>query len=117
MADSAIKSLHLPDQIRLETRYCAYPAPCLIDAYHTASAISNLIANSVDALMLCDREDKLITVSIDASREWINLTVSDNGGGIHKRQIKQVIMPFFSTKPTAENWGIGLPYVFRVVTA
>ncbi len=117
VADEAVKGLDIPPSIELQKRYCASPALCSIDTYHTSSAIANLISNSIDELMLSERTPKTIRLSIQASREWVCLKVRDNGGGIERRAIKQVIMPFFTTKPKLENWGIGLPYVYRVVSA
>ena len=68
MMDQALADITLPEGIRCEKRYCDFPARCVIDEYHTRSAVKNLFANAVDALQLSDRPDKKITVSVDASR-------------------------------------------------
>lgn len=117
LTDQAMDDLPLPEGIRCEKHYCAYPARCLIDEYHTRSALKNLFANSVEALQLSGAEDMRISVTVDASREWVSLSVRDNGPGIEKREIRHVMLPFVSTKSKTSNWGIGLPYVFRVVNA
>ena len=117
MMDQALADITLPEGIRCEKRYCDFPARCVIDEYHTRSAVKNLFANAVDALQLSDRPDKKITVSVDASREWVSLSVRDNGTGIDRRELRRVMLPFVSTKSKTSNWGIGLPYAFRVVSA
>jgi signal transduction histidine kinase len=71
----------------------------------------------VDALQLSGREDKVISVSVDASRAWVSLSIRDNGPGIPREELRRVMMPFVSTKSKTSNWGIGLPYAFRVINA
>ena len=117
MMDQALADTALPAGIRCEKHYCDFPARCVIDEYHTRSAVKNLFANAVDALQLSDQPDKTIAVSVDASREWVSLSVRDNGTGIDRRELRRVMLPFVSTKSKTSNWGIGLPYVFRVINA
>ena len=117
LMDEAIDSLPIPEDIICEKNYCDFPARCLIDEYHTRSALKNLFANSLDALMLMPDADKRITVTVDASREWVSLSIRDNGPGIPKAELRRVMLPFVSTKSKNANWGIGLPYVFRIVNA
>ena len=76
-----------------------------------------IFVNAVDALQLCKREDKVISVTVNASRAWVSLSIRDNGPGIPKQELRRVMMPFVSTKSKTSNWGIGLPYAFRVVNA
>ena len=71
----------------------------------------------MDALQLCKRDDKVISVTVNASRAWVSLSIRDNGPGIPKQELRRVMMPFVSTKSKTSNWGIGLPYAFRVVNA
>jgi two-component system, NtrC family, nitrogen regulation sensor histidine kinase NtrY len=65
----------------------------------------NLVKNSVEALR--NREDPEIELScyIDA-RDHICLSVRDNGEGIPADKLKQVFVPFFTTR--MEGSGIGL---------
>ncbi len=117
VADHALSELALPEDIILEKAYCDYPAQCLIDEYHTGSALKNLFQNAVEALALSEREPKTIRVSIEASAAWILLSVRDNGTGIARGELKHVMLPFVSSKSKNSNWGIGLPYTFRVINA
>ena len=61
--------------------------------------------------------DKVLSVSVEASKAWVSLSIRDNGPGIPKQELRRVMMPFVSTKSKTSNWGIGLPYAFRVVNA
>ena len=115
--DQALADQALPEDIHCEKRYCDYPARCVIDEYHTRSAIKNLFSNSVEALQLFGQPDKRISVIVDASSEWVSLSIHDNGPGIARQELHHVMLPFVSTKSKTTNWGIGLSYVFRIVNA
>ena len=59
----------------------------------------------------------MLSVSVEASKAWVSLSIRDNGPGIPQQELRRVMMPFVSTKSKTSNWGIGLPYAFRVVNA
>ena len=117
LVSQALDTLTLPEGIRCERHFCSEPVRCMVDEYHTRNALKNIFVNAVDALQLSGREDKVISVSVDASRAWVSLSILDNGPGIPKEELRRVMMPFVSTKAKGSNWGIGLPYAFRVVNA
>ncbi|MCB0414909.1 MAG: hypothetical protein KDD50_11280, partial [Bdellovibrionales bacterium] len=74
----------------------------------------NLLVNAKDALESCGKEEKTITVQLsdltadecpkieflDQSKQYIKLTVSDNGMGISQSILSDIFTPFFTTKPT-----------------
>ena len=117
LMDQVLDSLTLPEGIRCEKHFCSEPVRCMVDEYHTQNALKNIFVNAVDALQLSGREDKVISVSVDASRAWVSLSIRDNGPGIPREELRRVMMPFVSTKSKTSNWGIGLPYAFRVINA
>ena len=57
--------------------------------------------------LLCEkcRNERLYTL----------IEVSDNGLGMSKSQIKKIFDPFYSSKNSNYNWGMGLYYVREVV--
>lgn len=117
VTDSALKSVNIPQDIHIIKNYCSFPAMCMLDTYHTSQAIINLIMNSLDALAMSAQENKEIEITIDASLEWVYLSIRDNGTGMEKKSIKKMMMPFVSTKSKTGNWGIGLSYIYRVTNA
>ena len=117
LVSQALDTLALPEGIRCERHFCDEPVHCMVDEYHTRNALKNIFVNAVDALQLSGQEDKVITVTVNASRAWVSLSVRDNGPGIPKQDLRRVMMPFVSTKSKTSNWGIGLPYAFRVFNA
>ena len=115
VADDTIANIEIPAEVTIVKKYCGIPARCSIDPYHTRCALNNLINNSIDALMISGRLDKRIVITINLSKAWVYLSVWDNGTGITKNAMQQIMMPFVSTKSKSGNWGIGLPYAFRVI--
>ena len=65
--------------------------------------IINLIQNSIEA---CPLTDGKIFIKGHLSRDFIYITISDNGKGISKKDMKKLFTPFFTTKP--KGHGIGL---------
>ena len=43
------------------------------------------------------------------------IEVRDNGRGMTKSQLKKIFEPFYSSKNSNSNWGMGLYYVREIV--
>jgi signal transduction histidine kinase len=71
----------------------------------------NLISNSIDALT--DGGRISVTVFKDASA--VTVIFKDNGCGIDKNEIKNIFMPFFTTKEEDKGSGLGLFIVQRIL--
>jgi signal transduction histidine kinase len=115
--EAALKEITIPEHILLETIYHDNPVYCNFDMYHMTQVISNLISNALEAIHIKVGEDNRILITVDSSKEWIYLSIEDNGCGIPKKNLKKIFTPYFSTKSKQNNWGMGLSYVFRVITA
>ena len=75
------------------------------------SAILNLVNNSLEAAN--DEDSVQVVVTAELLGDKLNLTVSDNGPGVDKETMDQLLEPFFSTK--AKGTGLGLAVVQAVV--
>ncbi len=115
--ENALKETSVPEYIKLTTLYHDNPVYCNFDMYHMTQVIINLISNAVDAINIQKNEDAFILITVDSSKEWIYLSIRDSGCGIPKKHLKKVITPYYSTKSKQNNWGMGLSYVFRVITS
>ncbi|MEK3888614.1 sensor histidine kinase [Bacillus sp. FSL K6-3431] len=85
-----------------------------IDEEHFHEAIHNILKNSVEAV--AHRKGD-IWISIKEVGQWGTVTIVDNGTGIAAENVDEIFTPFFSTKPTITNWGIGLSFCHKVITA
>jgi anti-sigma regulatory factor (Ser/Thr protein kinase) len=115
--EAALGEITIPEHILLETVYHDNPVYCNFDMYHMTLVISNLISNALEALHVKEGENNHILITVDSSKEWIYLSIKDNGCGIPKKNLRKIFTPYFSTKSKQNNWGMGLSYVFRVITA
>lgn|GEM_PF-6961440 len=52
----------------------------------------------------------------DRSRRGAQIAVTDTGCGIPEKNLGKIFTPYFTTKATSSNVGLGLPLVFRVIT-
>lgn len=76
----------------------------------------NLLNNSLDALkeksVSSGRNRSVIEITTRTgkkeNREWVEISVFDNGAGIQRQDMKNVLKPFFTTKRPEEGTGLGL---------
>lgn len=85
----------------------------LVDKVLILESIINLIDNSVDAIRNVVNGFVLIKVSF--TRGYCLIEVRDNGCGIKKDIIKNLFMPFVTSKNMLHNWGFGLCFTRQVI--
>lgn len=86
-----------------------------IDEYQFTEVLINIIKNAIDALG--DKKDGRIKISIEEQGGWARIQIKDNGCGIAKENIDKVFTPFFSTKSSVTNWGVGLAFCYKIIQA
>lgn len=74
----------------------------------------NLIVNAVHAISHSGRKG-LISLQVREEQEELQLHLHDNGTGMDSSIMKQVFLPFFTTKDMGEGSGQGLPFVRKVM--
>jgi CheY-like chemotaxis protein/anti-sigma regulatory factor (Ser/Thr protein kinase) len=90
--------------------------------------ILNLVTNAIEAIKtnesgkikistknLTPDAQELYQVNTDEDIEYIALTIEDNGQGINKEEINKIFDPYFSTKKTGQNLGLGLSIVLGII--
>jgi signal transduction histidine kinase len=60
--------------------------------------------------------DPTLTVSTKKLGNKILISVIDNGNGIPEAVIEKIFQPFFTTKPTGQETGLGLSLSYDIVT-
>ncbi len=86
----------------------------LADFYPLSEALSNLMENAWEAQRANDIFDS-IKVEVRRERLWISVTITDKGGGISSKDAKRIWEPFYSTKNSSKNWGMGMYYSRKVI--
>jgi len=86
-----------------------------IDKAGVIKALLNLLENSVEAFEGIPKRKKgfFIHVTLFEGEEFIGVSISDNGHGIQKKNLRLIFEPFFTTRP--DRVGLGLPLVKRVI--
>lgn len=92
--------------------------PCglsvLADPAHLQSALTNLLINGWEATLAAGRSDPL-RLGVQEKNTFLVISVQDNGTGISKYDMKKIFEPFYSSKSSNSNWGMGLYYVRTIV--
>lgn len=81
----------------------------------------NLLLNAKDALENRSEKNKKVTISTASclvkGKEWICLSVTDNGIGISDKQIQEIFHPFITTKKEGKGTGLGLSVSLGIAQA
>lgn len=97
-------------QITVEKKY-EVEGIVLCDEIHVVETLSNLFRNAVDAM----NANGNLLIRVYQTRKNICISVTDDGKGISKANLSHVIDPFFSTKKTGLNFGLGLSYCHNIM--
>ena len=74
----------------------------------------NLLLNARDAISAAERIGKIEIVAAETDSNHVRIQIIDNGIGIPYQHRDLLFHPFFTTKPTGTNLGLGL-YTCRAV--
>jgi two-component system sensor histidine kinase HydH len=83
-----------------------------IDPDRMAQCLLNLYLNAIQAME--DSGTLTVRVSVD-DNQYVHISVSDTGRGIHSEQLDKIFDPYFTTKKTGT--GLGLAIVHKIVEA
>jgi len=74
---------------------------------------TNLIDNALDAMEINGKGQ--LTIRTRRDREFVEVTITDDGPGIPEEIRSQIFDPFFTTKDIGKGTGLGLDVVTRIV--
>ena len=110
LAGSGIRPVWVPGEA---------PVPVEADAQALDRALVNLVDNARRAVQERKAADDafrpLVCVALDRVDGHAVLRVMDNGDGVPEDLHDRVFEPFFSTRPTGEGTGLGLPLARQIV--
>ncbi len=87
--------------------------PIQTDGEKIKQVLLNLIRNAADAI----GKDGRITILTTRSATEISFIVSDTGSGISEENLKNIFLPFFTTKEVGKGTGLGLSISHGIVTS
>lgn len=87
---------------------------CLIDENMLKEALLVIIKNGLEALPLHGGQLTIETQRLD---RYAIINIKDTGKGIPKHELERIFDPFYSTKPSRYNWGVGLTFSKKIILA
>lgn len=81
------------------------------DPVQLREVVTNLCMNALEAM----KAGGTLRVHMFLSKKHMVIAVADTGTGISKENLPHVLDPFFSTKRTGQNFGLGLSYCYNVM--
>jgi CheY-like chemotaxis protein len=100
--------------IHLEKILNEHVPPVFADPSQLQQVLLNVINNAQDAVLL-QPEQPTISIRTEVRTETVVITVSDNGPGIPRSELKKVFDPFFTTKPVGKGTGLGLSISYGII--
>ncbi|TKI39973.1 sensor histidine kinase [Bacillus mycoides] len=101
---------YLEEKVKVEKIYHV-DARISGDFVHLQETFLNIIKNAVEAM----NGQGEILIKIYKIRRKVYIHIEDNGAGIEKDKIFLVLNPFYSTKGSRGNYGLGLSYCYNVM--
>lgn len=106
----------LPPQIEVIKDYSPLPpVECL--AGELNQVFMNLLSNAIDAIEanVPPNSGRIHIQTRELEGEQIQITITDNGGGIPPSVQNQIFDPFFTTKPVGQGTGLGLYISYEMI--
>lgn len=95
----------------------AWEPEILADKNYFSEAVYNLLTNAWEANVEAGHADKPVLLLSHEERLYTVLEVKDSGKGITRLEQKKIFEPFYSSKNSNYNWGMGLYHVRAIVKA
>jgi len=83
------------------------------DPSQMTQVLVNIIVNAIQAMP----EGGQLTIQTEVSGKFVLLIIEDTGIGMEDKDVKQVFLPFFTTKDVGKGTGLGLAVVHGIVTS
>jgi two-component system, NtrC family, nitrogen regulation sensor histidine kinase NtrY len=99
--------------VRVRTELAHDLPAVLADPEAIKRAVANLVDNAAEAMQNAMLKEITVSTSLVASRDAVELAVSDTGQGVSRDVKERLFLPYFSTK--RRGTGLGLAIVSRIV--
>lgn len=99
------------NKIKLLKKYDATEYPIICDGQKIEQAIIAVLINATEAMT----DGGNLTISINREDQYLVLRISDEGKGIHEKDLPMIFEPFYSTKGDNKGTGLGLPVAYGII--
>ena len=113
LVNASMKSNNISIESKLEDDITIYG-----NKNELQQALINIIKNAKDVLVELDQRsnDRVIFIETKRlSKESLELTIIDNGGGVEDEIVDRIFEPYFTTKHPSIGTGIGLLMVDKII--
>jgi two-component system nitrogen regulation sensor histidine kinase NtrY len=101
------------DNVRVQTSLSDGLPRVMADPDAIKRALANLVDNAAEAVQSSMVREISIVTALGASRDAVEITVSDTGHGVTQELKERLFLPYFSTKK--RGTGLGLAIVSRII--
>ncbi|OGP57537.1 MAG: hypothetical protein A2V65_04345 [Deltaproteobacteria bacterium RBG_13_49_15] len=98
--------------IKIEIKAPDSPAVIQSDKGKLQQIFLNIINNALDAI---EKEGHLVVEISGIHKDGVNVSITDDGVGIKKEDLKHIFEPFFSTKKGRGGTGLGLAITYNLI--
>ncbi|CAM3362717.1 sensor histidine kinase [Marinicrinis lubricantis] len=81
------------------------------DPVHFAEVLTNLISNALEAM----NHRGTLRIRMKKTRRKLLLLIEDTGPGMTRKELDRIFEPYYSTKSSQSNYGLGLTYCYQVL--
>lgn len=106
-----------PQGMNITENYPSHPIIGFVDKHYMLQALDNIFHNAADAMISLPVEDRKLSITLTTANNWITVSVVDSGVGISPDNLKNVFIPFYSSHPRAQHWGVGLSLTYKIMRA
>ncbi len=102
------------NNIELEKRFATDLPEIMVDYFQMQQVFLNLIVNAESAMLEANGRGKMV-ITTGRHNHTVKVTITDNGPGIAKENLRRVFDPFFTTKEVGKGTGLGLSICHGIV--
>lgn len=84
----------------------------LFDRIYLEKVFENILLNAVEAYK---HEKIVLEIKVFERGLYVVIEMKDFAAGISEEHLDRIFEPFYSTKKTSTNWGMGLSYCYKIM--
>lgn len=108
------RETEIPDNICFKLTMETPSIVLLADEQALSESIKNILINAIEAIHSAPGN---IQISQSTETTWCLIRISDDGPGMNAIQLEKIFDPFYSSKNSSSNWGMGLSFAHQTVAA